>query len=180
MFVPGAQAEIWTVGANYNGSFDAIDVSASLGYTNSGPETDSVAGTGLPIPGIEDRDAWVAGLTFSWDAWAVGAAYKFDDQGGGTGVTGDLNVLDIGFTYTTGPWVLGFNYGHLEQETLVPATGADIGDDELDGYAFTMTYSMGPGISMVGALKYYDYDSDFIATATPSGAIVVLGMVTSF
>ena len=106
-------------------------------------------------PMVGDREAWGAGLKFAWDAFAIGAAYKIDNKGvGGDGMSGDTTVLDLGFTYTTGPWVLGFNYGHLEQE--VPA---NTGDDELDGFALTANYSMGQGINLIAALKYYDYDS---------------------
>ena len=63
-------------------------------------------------------------------------------------------------------------------------TGASLGDDELDGYALTANYSMGPGINVIGAIKYYDYESDFTTTASPSGspsgAIFALGVVVGF
>ena len=162
------QSDIWTIGGNYNGSFDAVDVSASFGYAHSEPE---IAG-----PMDDDREAWAAGLKFAWDAFAIGAAYKIDNNGvGGGGMSGDTTALDLGFTYTTGPWVLGFNYGHLEQEVA-----GETGDDELDGFALTANYSMGQGINLIGALKHYDYGSSRIGTATPEGGVIALGMVVGF
>ena len=164
----GQQSDIWAIGGNYSGSFDDVDVFASLGYTHSEPET---AG-----PTDDDREALSAGLKFAWDAFAIGAAYRIDNNGiGGDGMSGDTTVLDLGFTYTTGPWVLGFNYGHLEQE--VPAK---TGDDELDGFALTANYSMGQGVNLIAALKYYDYDSSVPGTATPEGGVIALGMVVGF
>ena len=142
-----------------------------MGYTHSAPERDA---------GVhDDREAWAAGLNFAWDAIAIGAAYKIDDTTNdifGAGVTGDRTIFDLGFTYTTGPWVLGFNYGHSEQD--VPAVAPR--EDGLDGYAFTANYSMGPGINLVAALKYYEYDSSSLATATPAGGVVALGMLVGF
>ena len=164
----GEQSDIWTIGGNYNGSFDAVDVSASLGYAHSAPERDA--------GGIDDREAWAAGLNFAWDAIAIGAAYRIDNNGVGDGLAGDTTVFDLGFTYTTGPWVLGFNYGHSERE--VPAVAPR--EDGLDGYAFTANYSMGPGINLIAAIKYYEYDSNSLATATPDGGVVALGMVVGF
>ena len=174
----GQQSDIWTIGGNYNGSFDGVDVSASLGYTHSAPETDTAPGASMPTS--DDREAWAAGLNFAWDAFAIGAAYKIDNNGVADGMTGDTTVLDLGFTYTTGPWVLGFNYGHLEQEVPAGVSGPNTGEDGLDGYAFTANYSMGPGINLIAALKYYEYDSSFLATATPDGGVVALGVVVGF
>ena len=99
--------------------------------------------------------------------------------GGSAGTTGDTTVLDLGVTYSTGPWVVGFNYGYLEQEVQT-AAGAKIGEDEVDGYAFTAEYSMGPGINVIAAIKYYDYDTDRVGISDPDGAVVALGMAVSF
>ncbi len=171
----GQQAEIIAFGANYSQAFDSVDVSASFGYTYSEPERDHDGG--VRVLGIDDdREAFVLGLTFAFEGIAIGVAYKDDDNGG---KHADTTVLDLGITYSTGPWVVGFNYGHLEQE--VPnLAGAKLGEDELDGYAFTAQYSMGPGINVIAAIKYYDYDSDRVGTSDPDGAIVALGMAVSF
>ncbi len=158
------QSEVVSLGASYSGSFDAVDLSASIAYVAGSIEA--------PTAGNEDREALAFGLTVGFGDFAIGAAYKNDDRG----LVGnfDRDTIDIGATYSTGPWTVGVNYGHEEVEL-----GAGVADDELDAFAFTGQYVMGPGVKMIGAIKHYSYDS---ATAgqSPSGLVLVLATDVSF
>ena len=55
------------------------------------------------------------------------------------------------------------------------------GDDELDSFAISGSYSIGPGVSLWGGLKYYDYQSDSnVDNNENEGYIVAVGSSVSF
>ena len=160
----GVQDNVWAFGLNYQGSFDEVSISGSAGYLTGSEESDSVDGEGT--------DSFSLGLTIGWDAFNVGGAYKHSDNG--VVANGDLDVFAVSFNHTTGDLTWGLEYAYGEQET-----GAGT-EDGLSAFGISATYGLGPGISFITGIKYYDYDTDTVGRASPDGAAGGFGVVTYF
>ena len=160
----GGQANVFDAGLNYQGSFDEIDISASGVMSTATREGFAV--------GTTDRDSYGFGLSFGYRDFAIGGSFMNDDDGA---VNGDTTTYVFGATYAVGPFIWGLNYAHTEDETGAATK------DELDIIGASFDYSLGAGVNLIGALKYYDYDTDTPAvTAAPDGVIFALGTVLYF
>ena len=162
----GQQSEILAAGANIVRDFEGGNVAASIGYTTANLEGSSGA-----FGGTEDRQALTIGLNVGFGDISVGFAYKTDDAG--TAGNSDKDTFDIGFTHTVGALTWGVNYGGEDQEVV----GAV--DDEVDAVGFSATYSVGPGLSIIGGVKYYEYDSA-VAAQGPNGVTAGIGALVTF
>ncbi len=160
----GQQSEILAAGANFTGDFGGGNVAASIGYTTANVEGQTTAG-------VEDRQAVNIGVTVGFGDISVGFAYKADDRG--VAGAADRDTFDIGFTHTIGALTWGVNYGAEDVEV------AGAGDDEVDAVGFSATYSVGPGLSIIGGVKYYDYGSDTTAQR-PNGVTAGFGALVTF
>ena len=160
----GQQSEILAAGANIVRDFEGGNVAASIGYTTANVEGQTAAG-------VEDRQAVTIGLNVGFGDISVGFAYKTDDTG--TSGAADKDTFDVGFTHTVGALTWGVNYGAEDQEVV----GA--GDDEVDAVGLSATYSVGPGLSIIGGVKYYDYESD-VAARGPNGFTAGIGALVTF
>jgi hypothetical protein len=158
-----AQSNEISAAVNYQGEFDAVSVNASAGFASARLETFTA--------NAQDRDNWGIGLNFGIDAFAVGASFRHDDRGA---INGDADHFEAGATYSAGPWAVGLNYGNVQRET-----GAAT-EDDLEVIGVSTSYSMGPGVDFIGALKHYDYGTDTAGTATPDGIVMALGSVVYF
>jgi hypothetical protein len=165
----GNQSNIFAVGLNYQGAFDAANISASFGYIHGNEEDESFANG-------EDIDSVSAALTIGWGAFNVGAAYKHTDQGGThfAGGVGSQETVGVGFNHTVGDLTWGLEFSHGDQET---GSGTE---DGLTAFGASATYGIGPGISFVTGVKYYEYDTDTVGGAAPDGATGGFAIVTYF
>ncbi len=152
-----------SLGANFVESFNGVDVAVSGGYERGDLEADA-------DNTHDDREAWHVGLNIGFSGFTVGGSYGSDNNG--LAGSQDTSGWDIGATYSTGPWGVGVTYWHGEQEL---AAG---GDDEDDLIELGVNYALGPGITIVGALQYYDEDNN-VATDT-DGIAVSIGSKLSF
>jgi len=135
------QQDVIAVAVNYENSFDGIDVAASVGYVHGSDEI----GTAF----TDDRETFQGGLIIGFSGFSVGGSIMQDNNG----ISSSFDTLtwDAGVTYSTGPWTVGFTYLSSTQEV------GPLPDDELDAYAVTGTYNLGPGVDLWGGVKYLDY-----------------------
>ena len=159
------QRDVVAVGLNYQGALDAANISASFGYIHGNED-------GAKVALGEDIDSVSAALTIGWGAFNVGAAYKHSDKGKTD--FSDLEVVGVGFNHTVGDLTWGLEFSHGNQETG-PGT-----EDGLTAFGASATYGLGPGISFVTGVKYYEYETDTVGGAAPEGATGGFAIVTYF
>lgn len=160
------QEDVISVGANYVNSFNGVDVAAAVGYVHGSDEVGTAA--------TDDRQTITGGLVIGFSGFSVGGSILHDNHG----VQDDGNELtfDVGVTYATGPWLIGFTYMRSKVEA-----GAGNGDDTMDGYLVSGTYNLGPGVDLWAGVKYLDYQSDSNLAANENQATFgMVGTTVSF
>jgi outer membrane protein OmpU len=179
----GGQETLLSVGANYTGSFDDVDVAISGGYihghleqngpnTTFGVTTDDdghllatssvvLAGAG----GFTNQEVYTAGVSVSFSGFTIGGSYQHDNRGR-SGAT-DKDGFEIGATYATGPWTVGANFLAIDIEQ-----GAGAGDDEVDALMFSGQYNLGPGVDLFGGVKYYDFEDAANAAGSENSVLI--------
>jgi predicted porin len=142
------EEDTFSIGLNYNQSFNGVDIALAGGYNTSSEEASAPGDTNN-----EDREQWSAGGNVGFGGFTIGASIKWDNRGR---ENGDNVTWDAGITYSNGPLTVGFTYLNAETEVGVRRGG----DDELDSFVIAGTYNIGPGVDLWGGIKWYDYTSD--------------------
>ncbi len=166
----GHNSEAWSIAANYDGQFSNTGVKASLGYTGSDNET----------VGVDDVDAFQAGLNLDFGMFGLGGSYAKLNNGLGNDL--DVTVFGISGTYATGPYTIGLGWTHGDYE--VTATR----EPELDTFMLSGAYAMGPGITLDAAVQFNNYDNDgtgaigsgLTATDDYDSTAIMVGSTISF
>ena len=154
----GQQSEVFEIGANFERSFDDLDLKISAGWAEGELEKDNDAAN------LEDRTDWTVGISIGWMSWTFGAGYKASDLGT------DLNNSDrvdwnAGVRYVTGPWGVGVQYQETETglgaaTVNVPiATATTAGEDVAQRFELAGQYEVGPGIAFQLGIQYVDYEA---------------------
>jgi len=141
----GDQANFVSFGANFVESFNGFDVAVSGTYELGNLEAD-------PANVFDDRESFHLGLVVGVSGFSFGGSYGEDNNG--LNSSSDSTGYDIGATYSTGPWGVGLTYFHGEQDL-----GVASGSDEMDLIELGANYALGPGITIMGAISYYDAES---------------------
>lgn len=142
--------DIYDVAVRYEGSFDAVSVTAGAGYT--------------AVTGVEEGTAWNAGVDLGMGAFGLGAVYFTQDDMSGTD-TDSVDTWVVGADYTTGPFTLGASY--LNQDDEIDTV------NETERYTGGVTYAYGPGMTFRGSVSYQQEDvSDVDGTAVMLGTQV--------
>ncbi len=101
-----------------------------------------------------DPESWSGGANFGFGNWTLGGHYGQAD--GDTGGTLELEIWDVGIKYASGPWAAALGYSQGDWG----AAGSGLQDDQLSFLVLGVDYSMGPGISLGGAIAYNDLDNN--------------------
>ncbi|MEM6901870.1 MAG: porin [Pseudomonadota bacterium] len=159
----------FSVGLNYVNSFSGFDLAASGGfYYASAPD-----GTG-----IDDFEAFTLGLNVGFGGFTLGGSYADNSEGTISGVNStEGEGYDVGLSYETG--ALGFSltyyHGEVEGDTTIN------GDDEHDSFAGSVSYALGPGVSVIGTVGYSDFEGEAAGTGDDNdGFYVTTGLALSF
>jgi predicted porin len=165
----GTLEDIWAIALGYSGDFQGVSIGFSAGYEDAQSEN-GLAGT----PGTADPETWGLGLNLGWGNWAFGGMYQDGDTDNDSF---DYEVWDIGVTYKVGAWGIGFGFS---QANAGDAPG--IQADQNDVWQLGVDYSMGPGISVSGALSYNDFNNNTAGGTGPDyGAMsAMLGMTIDY
>jgi predicted porin len=165
--------EVYSVGGRYDGSVGDLGVTVAAGWYSAENKVDSNDGLAL-----DTASAWNAGLVLYWDNWSLGGSYNQIDNLRNVRDT-DQATYDIGLAYSSdGAWSAGIYWLNSEIDyaagTLVPVAVTD----EMDSYRFMVSYDLGPGIGVTGAVGYdefqdgvteRDYETQFV------GAGIMIG-----
>lgn len=118
-------------GAGYEGEFGDISVAAGVGY----------------FVAPEDTDALSFGAKGGFAGFELGATYSMNESG-----NAEVDVLQVGATYSTGPWTFGGDYA--------VETDSPDGAGEQQGFGVGVSYALAPGVSVGASGEYHDADVD--------------------
>lgn len=165
--------DIFTIGANYEGTFSSVDVGLSLGYLMGSSTNDANA--------YEDPRMWNAGLNIGYGGFTFGTAYgshrdgfemqDFSNTFGPGGVTSsdivssEGSAWEIGLAYESGPFGISLNYFDGDVEGAVcnaaaVAGDACFGEDESQIYQLSGMYKLGSGVDVIATLGHAEYDDE--------------------
>lgn len=126
----GNNAQRWSVGASYTGTFSGVDIGLGGGYLD---------GDGA------NADRWHIGGQIGYQGFSLGVHFDSDSNG----TANDDGALAIGLQYKTGPWTIGGgwafatsgtdtnNYGVWVTYALSPGVTATLGyegNDQTGGF----------------------------------------------
>jgi predicted porin len=154
--VDGVRDNAYSIAANYNTSFDAVSVMASIGYTN--------AGTGAP----GNHDGVNAGLRIGFGGFTASLAYGEEDDDSAAN-DDEVSILGFGLGYKAGPAGVSLSY----------IRGEDSADNfKQNAIEVGASYAVGPGVTAKGSVYYAD--SKTAGANTGNGVAVVGGLALSF
>lgn len=165
------------VGVNFVRTVGSVDIAVAGGYEHGFLEQCApINGSGPGAGGCPTRlrftegwDAFSGGFNLGIGGWTVGASMAYLDGGGDS--SGRLAV-DAGVSYGIGPWLIGLAglYGQTDEGWLGSGPGAGVNpyraQDTIVRIELGATYTLGPGIRLVGALQYVTWDG-FEGPAVP-------------
>lgn len=189
---------IFTIGANYEGTFSSVDLGLSLGYLMGSSTNDANL--------YEDPRMWNAGLNIGYGGFTFGAAYgsqrdgfemtNFTGFAGGNSdiISSEGSAWEIGLAYESGPFGVSLNYfdGDVEGDVCnatAVAGDACFGEDETQIYQLSGMYKLGSGVDMVATLGHAEYDDEIVErihlapgddSADNEGTYFVLGTRITF
>ncbi|MCA8909185.1 MAG: porin [Rhodospirillaceae bacterium] len=167
-----------SIGANYVGEFDGVEVSVAGGfyYAEQGAGFASVTN----VAGVDTTDDFYgasAGITVSYQGFVAGFSYANVWSGvinTATATSTEGQGFDAGIAYTTGPLSFSLNGYYGEEENLY--TVAD--DDTYLALQGSVRYELGQGIAVAGSLGWTDFDDE--AAADNEGVYVTGGVLVEF
>ena len=127
------EQDVFSIGANYNGSFSGFDVSLS-GTFETGDGDDDL---GIAEPG----DRFSLGASFGFSGVTVGGGYAYYED--------EVDFFNLGVGYESGPWGVALSGAFSDFED----------DDEVTQVTLNGKYDLGPGVSARGYIAYAEQDS---------------------
>jgi hypothetical protein len=176
----------WAGGVNYTQSFGSVGVQGSLGamYFDRGKQQPVGGKNG------SDLFAWNSGLQLSFGGFSVGGAFMQSPnkntvqttQTSTTTISGAPGAptttrstsstyslggwsYTVGAAYEFGPYKIGLDYMYGQSDGVIASTNPglanNLGNDQsLEQAVLSGTWTMGPGIRLVGGVFMYDLNTD--------------------
>ena len=159
-------------GINYTETFGGFGVQASGGALWA--ETGS--GFAAPLGGHQKNlEAYNAGLQLSFAGFSVGGGWMYVPQGQGPAFKLNGDSWTVGAAYEFGPYKVGLDY----MKGTNNGTSAG-GKSRLDQGVVSGTYTLGPGIRLVGGLFYYDWNAENGISQNTNGIGGATGLKLAF
>jgi outer membrane protein OmpU len=121
--------------------------------------------------GVDDASDYNAYVQVSYGGFTFGGATEWRYNFGSEGE--DHRIFSTGISYDIDAWILGLGWSHGDYERID-------GTDNLDVFALTAGYKLGPGIMLAGVLEFDDYDSDSTSSASDASFSVGVGTAIEF
>jgi outer membrane protein OmpU len=163
---PNGYHDQFSGAVNFTESFNGIGVQLSAGITHIG----QVRGIAAELPDDIDEGSifgYSLGGQFTMAGFTVGGGFKQITSGRGYSDIGDDlyslrgHAWSAGGRYEVGPYAAGVSCVRGRQ---VGFQSADTGDLKHLNCALSGTYTLGPGIRLIGGLFYFDNEAE-----TPAG-----------
>jgi predicted porin len=162
-------------GINYTENFGGFGVQASAGalWADSGSFT---ATAPAAVTGhSKNLEAYNAGLQLSFAGFSFGGAYLTVPQGQGPQFKLNGQSWTVGAAYEFGPYKVGLDY---MKGTNNGTSGG--GSSRLDQGVVSGTYTLGPGIRLVGGVFYYDWNAENGISQNTNGVGGATGLKIAF
>ena len=177
----------WAGGLNFTDTFGGIGVQASAGFLwadtgSSGPGASPT--TAEFFTSNDDLVAFNGGAQFSYAGFSFGGGFLRVPQGprpttvtGGVITNQKMNGTSwtVGGAYEFGPYKVGFGW---MQGTNNKTSGGGV--DRLDQGMISGTYTLGPGIRLVGGIMYYDWQEENQNSENRDGVGALTGLKLAF
>ncbi len=156
--VTGKQDQVFEAGLNYVNTFGPVDAAVYVGFGQGKLAANTTTNT------FRNQQQYGVGGSLVWAGFTLGAAYRYNNMGvkRGDPILGDLpdqqQDWQVGLSYAWDQWTVGAQYQHTAARVKTP-TGTKAGTDTLDGWSAGVNYLLGPGITLVGGIQYFDLDS---------------------
>jgi predicted porin len=159
--------DVWNLGLNYEGQYDAIGIEASATGEFGSSE----------VPANDDLEAYALGLAVNYMGFTVGGSWGDISEFGQVAASGiDADYWTLGTAYEFGPFAASVTY--LESEV---SNGAGAGlDTEFDNLSFGADYQLAPGLVPYVEVSFFDADINTAGTANNDGSIFLVGTELTF
>ena len=159
-------------GINYTEKIGGVGVQASVGALWA----DTGSGYAAPLVGhTKNLEAYNTGLQLSFAGFSFGGAYLTVPQGQGPAFKMNGDSWTVGGAYEFGPYKVGLDY---MKGTNNGTSGG--GSSRLDQGVVSGTYTLGPGIRLVGGLFYYDWNAENGISQNTNGVGGATGLKIAF
>lgn len=165
-----------SVGANFQGEFGGASVGISGGYGQIDAGAD----------GTPDPSAWNVGATVGFGGFGAGVSYAVneDQSFGSNGAIGELEGINAGISYSSGPWGVSLSWfeGERKGESQNGTTVTD-DDAEMTTVHLSGKYALGPGVTAAATLGYTEVEDKTPGSASTNdneGTYFVTGIKLSF
>jgi predicted porin len=157
----------WALGLNYTDTFGKLGVQASGGFLWADTGLSGVGATAVTdnfFTSDKDLIAFNGGAQFSYAGFSFGGGFLRVPQGprptttsAGVVTNEKMNGTSwtVGGAYEFGPYKVGLGW----MTGTNNKTGGG-GQDRLDQGVLSGTYTLGPGIRLVGGFMYYDWEEE--------------------
>ena len=155
----------YSVGANYQRKFGSVSLGVSGGYGTIDNGSSS---------GSADPNVYNLGFKMSVGGFSGGISYAAAEDDASVG---DMNGVNIGVAYASGPWGVSLAYFEGERNgntSALAATGKTV--------HLSAKYALGPGVTLAGTLGRAEFEDVTAASSGSdnSGTYLVAGLKVSF
>ena len=162
----GTENQTYDAGIAYTGKLGAVSIGADVSYWEThGPATSSLKG-------------WRVGGVIEASGFAVGAAYKdmtdIDSGQTGTANSNDEIAWEAGASYSKDAWAVGITYVAAGRDFAT----ATPGKDTVDRLTVGGSYTMGPGIDLLGTIAHVNWDDESTNDANNNTGWAVIGGIS--
>jgi hypothetical protein len=168
---PGQNSENLSIAASFIRDFDAIRLILGGGATFSFDKEDNPNST-------ENARGYNAFAQVVFSGITIGAASELRQNLADDGE--DQWVYGAGATYAWSDWTVGLGWTRGDYEQAPGANGVGPFNADHDIYSATVSYELGPGISLDGVIEYSDYSSHDPAGPDYHGLAAGVGTIVAF
>lgn len=171
---------VWNLGLNYQGQYDAVGVEASVtadigdaedGKTGSSPNTVRAAST------FDDLSAYNAGLSLAYAGFTLGGSYaSFDEFGQTKTANTDASYWTVGLAYEFGPFAASVTY----LDSTVTNGDSSTADKQFDNLSVGADYQLAPGLVPYVEVSFFDTDDNTVSSTDNNGSVFLVGTQVNF
>ncbi|MSO66155.1 MAG: porin [Alphaproteobacteria bacterium] len=164
----GVQGDVISVGFNYTNKVGVANLQLSGSYDKGSQESTDTD--------TEDQRDWSLGVNISYQAWTFGGIYeKLRNSPNTTTITNKSDNIQwaVGVSYSWGAWLAGIEYYNGKAEVLTSA-GVANGDDKLTEWGVSIRRTLGPGVTLGGGIRFYDWEDNANAAANENQATAII------
>ena len=156
------EPDVTDISAQWEGKVGDFGLRVATGYWWTEGSTSTSSGS--------NRN-WSVGGDVNFADFTLGAGWKRQTGKQGDTSGGDTLSWNVGLVYKPGPWSAGLTYAQADAEGVRTTPG----DDEARRWVLGATYSVGPGVELMGNVLYHRYNDEANVQSNENNGIAVIG-----